>query len=111
MNPNYPTTNNSALTTLITQTNLGSLAGRPGSASASDQGNWLQALANAWGSALDSQAANLTDLSSQLNNGSAQPSTLAQLTAASLTFQFESTGASASINASGDGLNTLARKE
>lgn len=109
MSTSNPTSNNSYLTTLVSQTNMGSLSGGP---SASDQGNWFQALARAWGCALDTQAANLTNLSNQVGAGNNDnPSTLAQLTATSLQFQFESTGASTSINGTGDGLATLARKE
>jgi len=90
----------------------------------SDQSkSWFEALAKAWGSALDQQASKVTALSDQVSNGSAagtggqagagsdNPSVLTQLTAESLKMQFLSTSASTSNNAVGQALDNLGRKQ
>jgi len=99
----------------------------------SDQSHsWFEALAKAWGNALDQEANKVTALSDQVSdgssggasgqpgattssssggNGSDNPSTLTQLTAESLKMQFLSTSASTSINAVGQGLQTEAQKQ
>lgn len=88
--------------------------------------SWFEALAKAWGSALDQQANKVTALSDQVsagsnanvngqagtaNSGSDNPSVLTQLTAESLKMQFLSTSASSSTNAVGQALNTLGQKQ
>ncbi|HEX7814090.1 hypothetical protein [Dyella sp.] len=90
----------------------------------SDQSkSWFEALAKAWGSALDQQASKVTALSDQVSNGSSgggngqagagsdNPSVLTQLTAESLKMQFLSTSASTSNNAVGQALDNLGRKQ
>lgn len=98
----------------------------------SDQSNsWFEALAKAWGNALDQQANKVTALSDQVSDGtdasasgqtgstqngtsssgSDNPSVLTQLTAESLKMQFLSTSASTSVNAVGQGLQTLGQKQ
>ncbi|MBE1161424.1 hypothetical protein IGX34_13650 [Dyella sp. 7MK23] len=97
-----------------------------------DQSNsWFEALAKAWGNALDQQANKVTALSNQVSDGSDasatgqtgstgsstassgsdNPSVLTQLTAESLKMQFLSTSASTSTNAVGQALSTLGQKQ
>lgn len=71
---------------------------------------WYQALAGAWGDALDLQANQITDLANQVENGTNDPKTLTLLTAQSLEFSFAATSANTSISKAGDGLETIARK-
>ena len=92
----------------------------------SDQSHsWFEAMAKAWGNALDQQANKVTALSDQVSagsdagangqngasGGSDNPSVLTQLTAESLKMQFLSTSASSSTNAVGQALNTLGQKQ
>jgi hypothetical protein len=94
--------------------------------SADQSKSWFEALAKAWGNALDQQANKVTALSDQVsagsnanangqsgmpNSGSDNPSVLTQLTAESLKMQFLSTSASTSTNAVGQALNTLGQKQ
>jgi len=97
-----------------------------------DQSNsWFEAMAKAWGSALDQEANKVTALSDQVSDGtdasadgqssttgtsgtsggSDNPSVLTQLTAESLKMQFLSTSASTSVNAVGQALNSLGQKQ
>ncbi|XRD86181.1 hypothetical protein ISN73_09190 [Dyella acidisoli] len=101
-------------------------AASAGQTVSTDQSNsWFEAMAKAWGNALDQQANKVTALSDQINNGSDasadgqngatsgsdNPSVLTQLTAESLKMQFISTSASTSTNAVGQALNTLGQKQ
>lgn len=101
-------------------------AASAGQTVSTDQSNsWFEAMAKAWGNALDQQANKVTALSGQINNGSDanangqngassgsdNPSVLTQLTAESLKMQFISTSASTSTNAVGQALNTLGQKQ
>ncbi|RUL79057.1 hypothetical protein [Dyella choica] len=103
-------------------------AASAGQTVSNDQSNsWFEALAKAWGNALDQQANKVTSLSDQvggggsganangqaggMNGGSDNPSVLTQLTAESLKMQFLSTSASTSTNAVGQALSTLGQKQ
>lgn len=107
-------------------TMLANGAASAGQTVSADQSNsWFEALAKAWGNALDQQANKVTALSDQVsagsnanaqpgatsNVGSDNPSALTQLTAESLKMQFLSTSASSSTNAVGQALNTLGQKQ
>jgi len=84
----------------------------PGPVSDTTAKSWFEAMAKAWGSALDQQAAKITELSDQITNGGQdQPSTLTLLTTASLQMQFLATNASTSNNSVGQALETLGRKQ
>ena len=73
---------------------------------------WYEAMAEAWGNALDKQANVITDLSNQVNNaGSDTPSTMVQLTAESQKMGFLANNASTSNNSVGEALSTLAKKQ
>lgn len=83
----------------------------PGPVANTTSKSWYEAMAKAWGKVMDKQAAEITDLSSQIGeNGQDQPSTVTLLTAASLKMQFLATNSSTSNNAVGQAVDTLARK-
>lgn len=71
---------------------------------------WYEALAKAWGQALDTQAGQVESLAQQLNDGNDQPSTIAMLTAESQKMMFLANSSSSSVNAVGQSLETMARK-
>jgi hypothetical protein len=73
--------------------------------------SFFEALAMAWGQALDAQAQKITDLSNQIGQASDNPSQLTLLTAESQQFTFLSNSEATSVNAVGDGLATTARKQ
>ncbi len=94
----------------LTQAALSANTGS-GSAQASDLGSWYEAMAKAWGSALDNQADKVTTLSQQVGeNGQDNPSTITTLTAESLRMQFLSNNASTATTSVGQALEALARK-
>lgn len=73
--------------------------------------SWFEAMAGAWGKALDQQAATLANMSEQLTSGGDQPSAIVQLSAESMRMQFMSNSASNSNNSVGQALETLGRKQ
>lgn len=81
-----------------------------GGSSAGDRGSWYEAMSRAWGQTLDSQAAVITDMSASIGAGDDQPSSMVQLTAASLKMQFMSNNASTSQNSVGQALETLGKR-
>jgi hypothetical protein len=121
---------------LNTMISNGAAAAGQNNVSTDQSNSWFEALAKAWGNALDQEANKVTQLSDQVSDGSDasangqtgattassstnatsssgsdNPSTLTQLTAESLKMQFLSTSASTSINAVGQGLQTLGQKQ
>jgi len=77
-----------------------------------EAGSWFEAMAHAWGNALDQQAGRITELSDQISNsGGDQPSTMTLLTAESMKMQFMANNASTSSNSVGQSLETLGRKQ
>ncbi|WP_020410926.1 hypothetical protein [Hahella ganghwensis] len=94
----------------LTQATLTANSGST-STQASDLGSWYEAMAQAWGNALDNQADRVTTLSEQVGeNGQDNPSTITQLTAESLRMQFLSNNASTATTSVGQALEALARK-
>jgi len=74
--------------------------------------SFYEALAFAWGQALDAQAQKITDLANQIGTaGSDNPSQLTLLTAESQRLNFMANSESTSVNAVGDALSTTARKQ
>jgi hypothetical protein len=71
---------------------------------------WYEALAQAWGQAMDNQAGQVESLAQQLNDGNDKPSTIAQLTAESQKMMFLATSEASSVNSVGSSLETMARK-
>jgi hypothetical protein len=82
-----------------------------GSPSESDRKSWYEAMAQAWGQALNNQAQVITQLSNEVGNGgNDQPAQITQLTAESMRFSFMATNASTATTSVGDGLESLGRK-
>ena len=98
---------NNGLATMATAplntTNRTSKDGSPGS--------WYQALSEAWGRTLDSEAAKLQTMSDNLSDGSDNPSQVTQLTAEAMRMSFLSNSSSSSIDSVGKSLETMARKD
>ena len=72
-------------------------------------GTFFEALARAWGAALDRQATSIEELSAGLE-GNDTPSAITELTAESLKMGFLSTSSHTAISAVGEALRTMARK-
>jgi hypothetical protein len=77
-----------------------------------DAHSWYEAMARAWGQALNQQATVITQLSDQVANaGQDQPSQITQLTAESMRFSYIATNASTATTSVGEALQTLGRKQ
>ena len=98
----------SALTQSVATSNL---QGTRRPVDRADANSWFEAMANAWGNALDHQAGSITQLSDQISQGGDQPSTMVELTAASMKMQFMANNAATSSNSVGQALETLGRKQ
>jgi hypothetical protein len=72
--------------------------------------SWFEAFAQAWGKALDNQAAVIEQRSDTLDNGGDNPSGITQLTAESLKMSFLSNSSHSSLDSVGKALETMARK-
>lgn len=80
--------------------------------STSKNGTWFEAMARAWGEALDKQAATIQQQSDQLSNqGSDTPAAITELTAQSLKMGFLSNSSHSAISSVGEALSTMARKQ
>lgn len=78
---------------------------------ASKTGSFFEAMARAWGEALDKQAATIEQQSNLINSsGEDQPSALIELSAQSMKMQFLASSAQTSNSAVGTSLETLSRK-
>lgn len=73
--------------------------------------SWFEAMSRAWGSALDGQAAQITEMSASIRDGGDQPSNMVQLTAASLKMQFMSNNAATSQNATAQALEVVSKRQ
>lgn len=104
-----PVNNTSSLTHRLS---ISAAASGLSSPSESDRKSWYEAMAQAWGQALNNQAQVITQLSSEIGNGgSDQPAQITQLTAESMRFSFMATNASTATTSVGDGLESLGRKQ
>lgn len=73
--------------------------------------SWYEALASAWGQALDRQANEIEATSNLIGvDGSDRPSDVTKLTAQAQRLSFISNSASSSIDSVGKALETMARK-
>lgn len=101
--------------------NIGTSGGLGNRTATSEESkSWFEAMAKAWGSALDQQANKIVDLSSNMttpggpnspDGGADNPSTVAMLTAESQKMGFLSQSAASSTNAVGRALETIGRKQ
>jgi hypothetical protein len=74
-------------------------------------GNWFEAFANAWGKALDNQAAVIEAAADNVGNGGAdKPSDITKLTAESMRMSFMANSSHTSLDSVSKALETMARK-
>jgi hypothetical protein len=72
--------------------------------------SFYEAMARAWGQALDRQATTIEQQSNAIAAGNDRPEAITELTAQSLKMGFLSNSAHTSISKVGEGLETMARK-
>jgi hypothetical protein len=101
-------TSTSGLSQTLSTASALSGAGAPSTATTQ---SWYEAMAQAWGQAMNNQAQVITNLSDQINSGQDTPAQITQLTAESLRFSYLATNASTSTTSVGDGLESLGRKQ
>ncbi len=78
----------------------------------SGDGSWFEAMAEAWGQALDRQASRIETQSTQLGDqGIDSPAAITQLTAESLKMTFLSNSSHTALSSTGSALETMARKQ
>ncbi len=73
--------------------------------------SWFEAMAQAWGQALDKQAATIQEKSDAISGGDNTPSAVTELTTQSLVMSFLSNSSHTSISTVGQALETMARKQ
>jgi len=73
--------------------------------------SWFEAMADAWGDALNAQATRIVEQADQVAGGMDTPSEITQLTAESLRMNFISNSSHTSLTSVGSALETLARKQ
>jgi len=74
--------------------------------------SWFEAMAQAWGQALDNQASVIQQKSDAITNGGTDnPSAITDLTTQSLKMSFLSNSSHTSISTVGEALATMARKQ
>ena len=73
--------------------------------------SWFEAMADAWGTALDAQAGRIETRADLLNDGDESPSQITMLTAESLRMQFLSNSSHTALTSMGSALETMARKQ
>jgi len=75
-------------------------------------GSWYEAMADAWGQALDKQANRIVELSTEVHeSGMDTPSKVHELTAESLRMGFLSNSSHTSLTSVASALETMARKQ
>jgi len=72
---------------------------------------WFEAMAEAWGQALDRQADTIQQKSDALNSVDDSPSAITALTSESLKMSFLSNSSHTAISTVGSALETMARKQ
>lgn len=73
--------------------------------------NWFEAMADAWGDALNDQADRIVQQSERVADGLNSPSEITALTAESLRMSFISNSSHTALTSVGTALETLARKQ
>jgi|KBSSwiStaDraftv2_1062776.scaffolds.fasta_scaffold43441_6 hypothetical protein len=74
-------------------------------------GTWFEAMARAWGEALDKQAATIQEQSDVLSGGNDTPAVITELSAQSMKMGFLSNSSHSAISSVGEALSTMARKQ
>jgi len=75
-----------------------------------ETGSWYEAMAEAWGKALDKQADKIVELSQGLEDGGDSPSKFNQFTAESMRMDIISNASHTSLTSVASALETMARK-
>ena len=96
---------NALLNTLAAAPVTGSTGGK------TTGGSWFEAMADAWGKALDKQAGDIETASNAMNNGGDTPSAVTELTAMSLKMSFLASSSHTAVSTVGSALETMARKQ
>jgi hypothetical protein len=80
--------------------------------SSSSDTSWFEAMAEAWGQALDNQAQKIVSLSESIGeNGNNTPSEVSELTAQSQVMAFVANSSHTAITSVSGALDTMARKQ
>lgn len=74
-------------------------------------GSWFEAMADAWGQALDKQANDIEAKSAAMNAGGDKPADVTELTAMSLKMSFLASSSHTAVSTVGSALETMARKQ
>jgi hypothetical protein len=78
----------------------------------SSDGSWFEAMAEAWGEALDKQAHKIEAASTEIGEqGQELPSQITELTAETLRMSFISNSSHTALTSLGNSLDTMARKQ
>jgi len=78
---------------------------------AGKRNTWFEEMADAWGTALNTQAARIVDQADLVSGGMDTPAEITALTAESLRMNFISNSSHTSLTSVGSALETLARKQ
>lgn len=73
--------------------------------------SWFEAMADAWGQALDGQAEAIEAKSAEVSNNGDKPADVTELTAMSLKMSFLASSSHTAISSVGSALETMARKQ
>ncbi|MDT9000943.1 hypothetical protein RQP53_16825 [Paucibacter sp. APW11] len=98
----------------MSNTLLNTLASSPVSSTSNNGktgGSWFEAMADAWGQALDKQASDIETKSAAMNNGGDKPADVTELTAMSLKMSFLASSSHTAVSTVGSALETMARKQ
>ena len=88
------------------------ISGNAGLGAGGGNGSWFEAMADAWGKALDAKADAITTKSAAMSDGGEnKPADVTQLTAMSLEMGFLSNASHTALSAVGSALETMARKQ
>jgi hypothetical protein len=73
--------------------------------------SWFEAMAEAWGKALDTQASKIETISNEIDQGNNMPSKITELAAEAQLMSLLSNSSHNSISSVGSALDTMARKQ
>lgn len=93
------------------QLTLDTFAANSGSNNKRSTNSWFEAMADAWGQALDEQAARIQTKSLSIGDGFETPAQVSELTAESLRMGYIANSSHTALTAVGSALETLARKQ
>lgn len=89
---------------------LSVMATTPGVGKQGGSGTWYQAMAEAFGAALDEQAGKIEALGDQIGTGGDQPSAMTMMSAESLKMSFLANSSHTALTSTGEALKTMAQK-